>query len=160
MCGVDLTRIDGINVTTALAVISETGADRSRFATVKHFTCWLGLCPGTRITGGKVMSSKTKRCANRAAQALRLAAAALRTSQSALGAYFRRMCARMDKPKATTAAAHKLARLIYTMLTKGEEYIDQGQDYYEERYRERVLRNLTQRAEKMGMKLVALEQPA
>ncbi|GHU04461.1 hypothetical protein FACS1894158_04820 [Betaproteobacteria bacterium] len=126
MCGVDLTRIDGINVTTALAVLSETGADRSRFATVKHFTCWLGLCPGTRITGGKVMSSKTKRCANRAAQALRLAAAALRTSQSALGAYFRRMCARMDKPKAITAAAHKLARLIYTMLTKGEEYTDQG----------------------------------
>jgi len=159
MCGVDLTRIDGIDVTTALAVISETGADMTRFAKVKHFTCWLGLCPGTKITGGKVMSSKTKRCANRAAQALRLAAAALRTSQSALGAYFRRMCARMDKPKAITAAAHKLARLIYTMLTKGEEYTDQGQDYYEERYRERVLRQLSQRAQKMGMMLVAAEQP-
>jgi transposase len=160
MCGVDLTRIDGVDVTTALAVISETGTDMSRFATVKHFTCWLGLCPGTKITGGKVMSGKTKRCANRAAQALRLAAAALRSSQSALGAYFRRMCARMDKPKAVTAAAHKLARLIYTMLTKGEQYTDQGQDYYEERYRERVLRQLTQRAEKMGMKLVTNEQPA
>ena len=71
---------------------------------------------------------------------MRLAAAALRSSQSALGAYFRRLCARMDKPKAVTAAAHKLARLIYTMLTKGEEYTDQGQDYYEERYRQRVLR--------------------
>ena len=70
------------------------------------------------------------------------------------------MCARMDKPKAVAAAARKLARLIYTMLTKGEEYTDQGQDYYEERYRERVLRQLTQRAEKMGMKLVANEQPA
>ena len=160
MCGVDLTRIDGIDVTTALAVISETGTDMSRFPTVKHFACWLGLCPGTKITGGKVMSGKTKRCANRAAQALRLAAAALRSSQSALGAYFRRMCARMDKPKAVTAAAHKLARLIYTMLTKGEEYTDQGQDYYEERYRERALRQLAQRAEKMGMKLVASEQPA
>ena len=157
MCGVDLTRIDGIDVTTALAVISETGADMSRFATVGHFTSWLGLCPGTRITGGKVMSGKTKRVANRAAQALRLAAAALRSSQSALGAYFRRMCARMDKPKAVTAAAHKLARLIYTMLTKGEEYTDQGQDYYEERYRQRVLRQLNQRAEKLGMKLVANE---
>ncbi len=159
MCGVDLTRIDGINVTTALAVISEIGTDMSRFASIKHFTSWLGLCPGTKITGGKVMSGKTKRVANRAAQALRLAAAALRSSQSALGAYFRRMCARMDKPKAITAAAHKLARLIYTMLTKGEEYTDQGQDYYEERYRERVLQNLAQRAEKMGMKLVALEPP-
>lgn len=160
MCGVDLTRIDGIDVTTALAVISEVGTDMSRFPTVKHFACWLGLCPGTKITGGKVMSGKTKRCANRAAQALRLAAAALRSSQSALGAYFRRMCARMDKPKAVTAAAHKLARLIYTMLTKGEEYTDQGQDYYEERYRQRVLRQLSQRAEKLGMKLVVSEQAA
>lgn len=159
MCGVDLTRINGIDVTTAMAVISETGADMSRFPTVGHFTSWLGLCPGTRITGGKVMSGKTKRVANRAAQALRLAAAALRTSQSALGAYFRRMCARMDKPKAVTAAAHKLARLIYTMLTKGEEFTDQGQEQYEERYRERALRSLAQRAEKMGMKLVASEQP-
>jgi hypothetical protein len=97
-----------------------------------------------------------------AAQALKLAAAALRTSQSALGAYFRRMCARMDKAKAVAAAAHKLARLIYTMLTKGEEYTDKGQDYYEERYRQRVLSQLTQRAKKMGMKLVAVEstQPA
>ena len=160
MCGVDLTRIDGIDVTTALVVVSEVGADMSRFPTVKHFACWLGLCPGTKITGGKVMSGKTKRCANRAAQALRLAAAALRSSQSALGAYFRRLCARMDKPKAVTAAAHKLARLIYTMLTKGEEYTDQGQDYYEERYRQRVLRQLSQRAEKLGMKLVVSEQTA
>jgi len=160
MCGVDLTRIDGIDVTTALAVVSEIGVDMSRFPTIKHFTSWLGLCPGTKITGGKAMSGKTKRCANHAAQALRLAAAALRPSQSALGAYFRRMCARMDKPKAITAAAHKLARLIYTMLTKGEEYTDQGQDYYEERYRERVLRQLSQRAQKMGMKLVVAEQVA
>jgi hypothetical protein len=160
MCGVDLTRIDGIDVTTALAVISETGADMSRFPSDKHFASWMGLCPGTKITGGKVMSGATKRCANRAAQALRLAAAALRTSQSALGAYFRRMCARMDKPKAVAAAAHKLARLIYTMLTKGEEYTDQGQAYYEERYRERVLRQLSQRANKLGMQLVAAPQAA
>ncbi len=160
MCWVDLTRIDGIDVTTALVVVSEVGTDMSRFPTVKHFACWLGLCPGTKITGSKVMSGKTKRCANRAAQALRLAAAALRSSQSALGAYFRRMCARMDKPKAVTAAAHKLARLIDTMLTKGEEYTDQGQDYYEERYRQRVLRQLSQRAEKLGMKLVVSEQHA
>jgi transposase len=77
MCGVDLTRIDGIDVTTALAVVSEIGTDMSRFPTDKHFASWLGVCPGTRITGGKVMSGKTKRCVNRAAQALRLAAAAL-----------------------------------------------------------------------------------
>jgi transposase len=159
MCGVDLTRIDGIDVTTALAVVSEIGTDMSRFATIKHFTSWLGLCPGTKITGGKLMSGKTKRIVNRAAQALRLAAAALRSSKSALGAYFRRLCSRMDKPKAVTAAAHKLARLIYTMLTKGQEYTDQGQDYYEQRYRERVLRALSQRAAKLGMKMVPAEQP-
>ena len=120
----------------------------------------MGLCPGTKITGGKVMSSKTKRCANRAAQALRMAAAALRSSQSALGAYFRRMCARMDKPKAIAAAAHKLARLVYTMLTKGEAYTDQGQDYYEKRYREHMVNQLTKRAEKLGLKMVPMEQPA
>ena len=142
------------------AVISETGADMSRFPTDGHFASWMGLCPGAKITGGLGLSGRTKRCANRAAQALRLAAAALRTSQSALGAYFRRMCSRMDKPKAVTAAAHKLARLIYTMLTKGEEYTDQGQAYYEERYRERVVRQLRLRANKLGMQLVAAEQPA
>jgi transposase len=100
------------------------------------------------------MSGKTKRCANRPAQALRLAAAALRTSQSALGAYYRRICSRMDKAKAVTAAAHKLARLTYSMLTKGEEYTDQGQAYYEERYRQRVLHNLNRRAQQLGMALV------
>jgi hypothetical protein len=103
------------------------------------------------------MSGKTKLVANRAAQALRLAAGALRTSQSALVAYYRRLCSRMDKPKAVTAAAHKLARLIYTMLTKGEEYTDQGQAYYEDRYRERVLRQLQQRAHKMGLRLVTAD---
>lgn len=160
MCGVDLTRIDGIDVTTALVVVSEVGADMSKFPSDKHFTSWLGLCPGTKITGGKVMSGKTRRCANRAAQALRLAAAALRSSQSALGAYYRRLCARMDKPKAVTAAAHKLARLIYAMLTHGQEYTDRGQDYFEERYRQRVLHNLAQKAKAMGMQLVPSDNPA
>lgn len=157
MCGVDLTRIDGIDVTTALTVVSEIGSDMTRFPSDKHFASWLGLCPGTKITGNKVMSGKTKRTANRAAQALRMAAASLRPSKSALGAYYRRLCMRMDKGKAVTAAAHKLARLIYAMLTKGAEYTDAGQDYFEERYRERVLRNLKDRASKLGMQLVPSE---
>ena len=160
ICGVDLTRIDGIDVTTALAVISEVGPDLSRFASVKHFTSWLGLCPGTQSSGGKVLSGKSKRTANRAAQALKLAAAALKSSQSALGAYYRRMCARLDKAKAVTAAAHKLARLIYFMLTKAEEYTDRGQDYFEARYRERVVRQLQKRAEKLGLRLTPVENPA
>jgi transposase len=160
VCGVDLTRIDGIDVTTAMTVISEIGPDMSRFPTVKHFTSWLGLCPGTKISGGKVLGAKTKRCANRATQALKLAAAALRSSQSALGAFYRRMSARMDKPKAVTAAAHKLARLIYVMLTRGEEYTDQGQQYYEQRYRERVVRQLNKRARQLGFELTPNAQPA
>jgi transposase len=132
----------------------------SRFPSVKHFTSWLGLCPGTKITGGKLLSGKTKRCANRAAQALKLAAAALRSSKSALGAYFRRMSSHMDKPKAVTAAAHKLARLIYTLLTQGQDYTDQGQDYFEERYRERVIRQISLRAAKLGLSVVPTAQAA
>lgn len=159
VCGVDLTRINGIDESTALAVISEVGSDMSKFPSDKHFASWLGLCPGTKITGGKIMSSKTKRSANKAAQALRLAAAALRTSKSALGAYYRRLCARMDKPKAITAAAHKMARLIYAMLTRGQEYTDQGQDYYEERYRLRVMHSLAKKAKAMGMDLVPTNNP-
>jgi transposase len=160
VCGVDLTRIDGIDVSTAMTVISEIGPDMSRFRTVKHFTSWLGLCPGTKISGGKMLGSRTKRTANRATQALKMAAAALRSSRSALGAFFRRMSARMDKAKAVTATAHKLARLIYVMLTRGEEYTDQGQQYYEERYRERVLRQLNKQARQLGFDLVPIPQPA
>jgi transposase len=154
LCGVDLTRIDGIEVITALKVLSEVGPDLSRFESAKHFASWLGLCPGTKVSGGKVLSGASKRTANRAAQALRLAAAALRQSQSALGAYYRRMCSRMDKPRAITATAHKLARLIYTMITKGTEYVDQGQAYYEERHRERVVHHLKRKAQKLGFQLI------
>jgi transposase len=156
-CGVDLTRIDGISTGTALKVVAEVGTDLSRFRSAKHFASWLGLCPGTRISGGKVLSGASKRCANRLALALRMAAVSLRTSQSALGAYYRRMCARMDKPTAIRATAHKLARLIYAMLTKGTQYVDQGQDYYEERYRERVVHHLSRKATAMGFKLVPVE---
>ncbi len=157
MCGVDLTRIDGIDVCTAMTVLSEVGVDMSKFPTAKHFAAWLGLCPGTKISGGKVLGSKTQKCANKTAQALRQAASCLKNSQSALGAYYRRMCAKMDKPKAITAAAHKLARLIYSMITKGEEYVDQGQAYYEERYRQRVEYHLRKRAESLGLRLVPME---
>lgn len=151
--GVDLTRIPGIDTSTAVKVISEVGADIGRFASVKHFTSWLGLCPGTKISGGKTLSSATKPCANRAAQALRMAAQTLCKSQSVLGAYHRRMCARMDRPKAITATAHKMARLMYFMLTKGQACVEAGQQDYEERYRERVVQNLTLRARGLGFEL-------
>lgn len=160
MCGVDLTRIDGIDVTTAFKVLSEIGADMSKFKSAKHFASWLGLCPGTKISGGKVLSAATKKTNNKVTQALKQAAVNLRTSQSALGAYYRRLCGRMDKGKAVTACAHKLARLIYAMLTKGEEYVDQGQMYYEEKYRERVIKNLTKRAEALGFQLTPTPEMA
>ena len=122
------------------------------------------LCPGTKISGGKVLSSATRQCANRAAQALRMAAQALRKSSSALGAYHRRLCARMDRPKAITATAHKLARLVYLMLTKGQACTctdaDAGQQYDEDRYRERVVQNLNKRAHTLGFQLVPAVAPA
>lgn len=156
-CGVDLTRIDGIDTSTALTLIAEIGPDLSRFGNAKRFCSWLGLCPGTRITGGKVISGRSKRSANRAAQALKLAAAGLRTSQSSLGAYYRRLCGRMDRAKAITAAAHKLARLAYALLTRGTEYVDQGQAYYEERYRQRVIYHLTKKAAALGLRLEPIQ---
>ena len=153
-CGVDLTRIDGIEVTTALKVLAEIGTDLSRFASAKHFCSWMTLCPGTKISGGKRLSGRTTPSINRAKLALKMAAANLVRSRSALGAYYRRLCARMDKPRAITATAHKLARLIYLMLTRGQEYVDRGEAYYEERHKQRVLASLRRKAATLGMQLV------
>jgi transposase len=110
--GVDLTRIDGIDALTALKRIREIGLDMTRWPPVKPFASWLGLCPGKKISGGKRYRSRSKPTANRAAAALRLAAHSLDHSHSALGAYYRRMKARLGAPAAITATAHKLARLI------------------------------------------------
>jgi transposase len=159
LTGVDLTRIDGIDAATALTVVSEIGTDMGRWKTVKHFTSWLGLCPGTKVSGGRVLSSKTKPSANRAAAALRMAAASLSRSHSALGAYLRRMSGKLGKPQAVTATAHKLARLVYSMLKHGTAYVDVGQDYYERQHRERVVQNLQRRAKELGLVLVP-ETPA
>ena len=158
MTGVDLTRIDGVDGFTALKVISEIGTDMTRWPTAKHFASWLGLSPNNRITGGKVISSRTKASANRAAAALRLAANALHRSNSALGAFPRRKKAQLGAPKAITATAHKLARIIYSMLRYGQEYVDAGAQYYESQYRERALRTAKQRAAQLGYQLVPLSE--
>ena len=118
------------------------------------FTSWLGLCPGNKISGGKILSSKTKPSANKAAHALRLAANVLYRSKTALGAYFRRMRARLGAPKAITAAAHKLARILYNMIKNGLSFVEVGQEEYEREYQERVLINLKRRAREMGYDLV------
>ena len=158
--GVDLTRINGLGVTIVMKLLSEIGTDLTRFASVKHFCSWLGLCPATKISGGKVLSSGTKRCANRARQALKIAAMTLSHSDSALGAFYRRLCACMDKPRANTAVAHKLARMVYFMLTRGEVFVDQGQQHYEEQQRQRSIAALKRRAAALGFQLNPTTVPA
>lgn len=152
--GVDLTQIAGLGALSVLVILSEVGLDASQFPTVKHFVSWLGLCPGSRITGGKVKSSKTRRVVNRAANAFRMAAQTLSRSQSALGAFYRRMKARLGGPKAITATAHKIARIFYRVWSKGEAYVDPGVDAYEKKYRERMLSQLKRKAQSLGFDLV------
>jgi len=152
--GVDLTQIDGIAGQTALKLISEIGTDMTRWPTAKHFTSWLTLAPNNKITGGRVISSRTRRSANRAAAALRMAAMSLGRTQTALGAFYRRLAARLDKPQAITATARKLAVLVYRAL-KGElVYRDPGADHYDAQQRSRALRRLRQRARVLGFELV------
>ena len=158
MTGVDLTRIDGVDGFTALKVVSEIGTDMTRWPTAKHFASWLGLSPHNRVTGGKVISSRTKASANRAAAALRLAANSLHRSNSALGAFLRRKKAQLGAPKAITATAHKLARISYSMLRYGQGYVDAGAQYYESQYRERALRAAKQRAAQLGYRLVPMAE--
>jgi transposase len=151
--GVDLTRIDGLGITHVLKLLSEIGVDLSRFANVKHFCSWLGLSPGTKISGGKILSAGTKRSTNRARQALKMAAMALARGDSALGAFYRRLCSRMDTPRANTVVAHKLARMVYFMLTRGGNYVDRGREHYEEQQRQRTVAALKRRAKAFGFEL-------
>jgi transposase len=152
--GVDLTAMEGIDEPTALTIISETGLDRGRWPTVQHFTSWLGLCPHHRVSGGKVLARGTKPRANRVATALRLAASGFQRSQSALGAFCRRMKARLGTPKAITATAHKLARLMYTMLNRGAAYVRQSLADDAQHDCDRMVQSLTRRAKALGYALV------
>jgi transposase len=152
--GVDFTQIDGLGGVTVLTLISELGLDASRFPSAKHFVSWLGLCPGSRITGGKRKSSKTRQVANRVSTALRMAAQTLGRSHSALGAFHRRMQVRMGAPKAITATAHKLARIFYQLWTSGQSYVDPGIDADEQKYQEQRVKNLKKKALNLGFDLV------
>lgn len=151
--GVDFTQIHGLNASSVYSILSEVGLDPNAFPTVKNFTNWLALCPNNRITGGKVKSSKTRKAKNRAADAFRLAAMSVGNSTSALGGYFRRMRARHGAPQAITATAHKLARIFYHLWRTGEPYQDPGQDYYEQKYKQRVLANMKKRAKELGYEI-------
>jgi transposase len=152
--GVDLTRIDGIQVQTAQVLVSEVGVDMTRWPSEHHFSSWLGLSPNNQITGGKVIRRGTKKVLNRAATALRLAAQTLHRSQSYLGAKYRRLRARLGAPKAITAMAHHLARLIYRLLRFGTQYHDKGVDHYARKYHETEMKWLQKQAAKLNMQLI------
>lgn len=149
--GTDLTQIEGINIMNAQTIIAEVGVDMSRFPNEAHFASFLGLCPDNQITGGKVLRRGTRHVENRASTALRMAASSLSRSKTYLGAKFRRLRARLGAPKAITAMAHMLARLVYRMLKFGERYVDKGMNYYEEKYRDHEIRTIQKKAKELGL---------
>ena len=148
--GLDLTQIHGLGPYLALKLVSECGTDLSAWPNAKHFTSWLCLAPSNKISGGKVLSARTRRSSNRAAALLRLAAVTVGRTETALGAFYRRLSGRIGKAKAVTATARKIAVLFYNTLRHGLAYADPGASYYEERYRCRVLSNLQRRAKSLG----------
>lgn len=155
MTGVDLAKIPGLDLLSIQTIIAETGVDHSKWPSEKHFTSWLGLSPANKITGGKVLSSRTRKVNNRASSTFRMAAmSAGRSKKSALGAYYRRLKSRIGAPKAITATARKIAVLFYNMLKYGEEYVEKGLEYYEKQYEERTIKNLVERAKSLGFNLV------
>jgi transposase len=156
IAGVDLVQIDGLNATTVQEVIADIGTDMTKFPSSKHFCSWLRVCPENKKTGGVVFSSHTKKTKSRANKALRMAAFSLAKANCALGAYYRRVRAKHGGPAAITATAHKLARIIYKMLRFKIEYRDPGVDYYEEKFKSRIIHGLESRAKSLGYQLVPL----
>ncbi|BAS59511.1 transposase [Leptolyngbya boryana IAM M-101] len=151
--GVDFTAIDGMGVLTVQTILSEIGLDASRFPSAKQFATWLGLSPGTNISGGRRKSAKTRPGSSRAANAFRIAAMAAGKSDSAIGAFFRRLKARLGAPKAITATAHKLARVFYFMRKTHQSYEDVGAAQYEQQFQQRKLKHLRKQAAALGFDL-------
>jgi len=158
MLGVDLTAIPTIGLETALVVASEIGPDLSRFPSQAHFCSWLNVAPGTRISGEKALPGRFPRRTNHVGQALRMAAATARNSQSFIGASHRARLARLDKPRAIKATAHQLARLIYAMLTRGEAYVEHGMEAFEAERRDRQVRSLHRKARQLGFTVTEDDQ--
>lgn len=152
--GVDLSQIDGIGAYQALRLTSEIGTDMGRWRSEHHFTAWLTLAPQNKISGGRLLSSTTRASANRAKSMFRMIAMSVARTDTALGAFYRRLSSRIGKAKAITATARKLAILVYRML-KGElTYQDPGSAAYTDRQRSRALRSLKKRAKAFGFDLV------
>ncbi|HBC00747.1 MAG TPA: IS110 family transposase [Pseudomonas sp.] len=157
LIGVDLTQIHGIGPYLALRLVADCGTDLSRWRTAHHFTSWLTLAPGCRISGGKVLSAHTRKTKNRVTAHLRLAAVTIGKTNTALGAFYRRLSARIGKAKAVTATARKIAILFYNAMRFGMAYQDPGADHYEQKYRERVVKGLHRRAAEFGFTLQTVE---
>jgi transposase len=159
VAGVDLTAIDGLESSSILTILSETGTDMSAWPGAKHFSAWLGLSPNNRVTGGKLMLKRPPVVRpNRAAQAFRLAAQTLEKTQCGLGAFFRRVQSRLGRIGAIKATAHKLAVIFYSMLKTQSDYRDLGVSYYEERYRERLFNSLKKKAASLGFDLTPVQE--
>ena len=154
--GTDLTQIHGLGPSLALKLVAECGTDLLAWKSAKHFTSWLCLAPGNKISGGKLLSSRTRRSCSRAAALLRLAATTIGRSDTALGAFYRRLSFRIGKQKAVTATARKIAVLFYNAVRFGMTYRDPGAAAYEERHRSRVLATLQRRAKTLGFALAPL----
>lgn len=157
LTGTDLTLIHGIGPSLALSLVAECGTDLSKWPTEKHFASWLCLSPGCKISGGKVLSSRTRKSSSRLASQLRLAASNVGRTETALGAFYRRLAARLGKAKAVTATARKIAILFYRTMRFGMQYEDPGVEQYEQRYRERVVKQLQRRAAHFGFSLQPTE---
>ena len=157
ICGTDLTAIEGLSEHTILKVLSETGTNMHRWKTAKHFVAWMGLSPNNKISGGKVLSSKTIKTKSRAKQAFKMAAYSLVNAKSGLGAFCRRLRSRVGAPKAISATARKIAVIFYNMLKNKTEYTLQSQEEYNQAYKKRLLKNLSSRAKQLGMVLVPNE---
>jgi transposase len=158
--GVDLVAVMGLSAVTVQTIISEIGTDMSRFPTVKHFCAWLGLAPRNDISGGKVLRSRTMKVRSRANQAFRQAAQSVARSDSAVGAYYRAMRARLGPGQAIVATAHKIARIVYHLLTTGEPYREEGAAEYEQKRKARELKQLARRAQKLGYTLAPVPATA
>jgi len=160
VCGTDLTQIVGLNVMSVLIIISEIGLDMSRWRNAKAFCSWLGLCPGNKISGGRVLDSRTAHVINRAAILLRTLAPTIGKTDTWLGIFHRRMRARLGPAGANTATARKLACLVYHLLRYREEYIDVDHLIFVEKIRTQRINRLRKQAEEMGFELTKLQRAA
>ncbi len=160
VCGVDLMRICGLNVLSVLTLIAEIGPDMRHWRSEKAFSSWLGLCLGTKISGGKVLSRRTRHVVNRAATILRLAAMAAGRTDTWIGRFYRRKQSHLGAPKAITATAHKLACVIYHMLKYQEEFLPIDVALHDLQAQERRLRHLHTEAQKLGYQVVEIQSAA